>query len=83
MPLWVAGCQADRYASWPFIVPGPSGIVVRMTSYPNNQRFATRELRPQPSGDADIILPGGTTVRLSRDYRTRFEAKLTGSETGQ
>lgn len=37
-----------------------------------------RELRSHPSGDGDILLSSGATVRLSRSYRCDFEGRLSG-----
>ena len=36
------------------------------------------EMRPLASGDCDIVLRGGRTVRLSRTYRQGFEARVVG-----
>lgn len=37
-----------------------------------------QEIRPLPSGDGDVVLRGGTEVRLSRSYREAFEQRMIG-----
>jgi two-component system LytT family response regulator len=39
-----------------------------------------REVRPQDSGDALVLLADGTKLRLSRGFRAAFDAKLRGTE---
>ncbi len=38
-----------------------------------------QEVRPLPSGDCDVVLINGTSVRLSRGYRETFERTMMGS----
>jgi two-component system LytT family response regulator len=38
-----------------------------------------RQVRPLPSGDADVVLAGGQVVRLSRSHKAAFQARLSVS----